>query len=136
MMIMDDQSWYVVRHTPGVSNFVGVGNRPLPVSPAEIDEILIKIGEKEAPAAPKVEITCEIGDRVRVLSGPFAGAEGRGKWIKVASFEGANRYNACSFVVNNSAYVMCGQNGTSESSYYDDVWNFDPTQDYDEKKYK
>ena len=67
---------------------------------------------------------------------PFAGSEGRGKWIKVASFEGANRYNACSFVVNNSAYVLCGQNGTSESSYYDDVWNFDPTQDYDEKKYK
>lgn len=75
-MIMDDQSWYVVRHTPGVSNFVGVGNRPLPVSPEEIDEILIKIGEKEAPAAPRVEITCDIGDRVRVLSGAFAGAEG------------------------------------------------------------
>ena len=67
-MIMDDQSWYVVRHTPGVSNFVGVGNRPLPVAPAEI--------EKEAPAAPKVEITCSIGDRVRVQSGAFAGAEG------------------------------------------------------------
>ena len=58
------------------SNFVGVGNRPLPVAPAEIDEILIKIGEKEAPAAPKVEITCNIGDRVRVQSGAFAGAEG------------------------------------------------------------
>ena len=68
-MIMDDQSWYVVRHTPGVTNFVGVGNRPLPVAPNEIEEILIKIGEKEAPAAPKVEITCEV-------SGAFAGSEG------------------------------------------------------------
>jgi transcriptional antiterminator NusG len=75
-MIMDDQSWYVVRHTPGVTNFVGVGNRPLPVAPNEIEEILIKIGEKEAPAAPKVEITCEVGDRVRVVSGAFAGSEG------------------------------------------------------------
>lgn len=67
---------------------------------------------------------------------PFYGSDNRGKWIKVASFEGSNRNNACSFVVGNSAYVMCGQNGKSESSYYDDVWSFDPTQDYDEKKYK
>jgi len=67
---------------------------------------------------------------------PFVGSEHRGEWIKVASFEGSNRYGACSFVVNNQAYVMCGQSGTSSTSYYDDVWNFDPTQDYDEKQYK
>lgn len=67
---------------------------------------------------------------------PFVGSDNRGEWIKVASFEGSNRYNACSFVVNNEAYILCGQNGASESSYYDDVWTFDPTQDYDEKKYK
>ncbi len=75
-MIMDDQSWYVVRHTPGVTGFVGAGNRPLPISPSEMDEILVKIGEKEEAPAPKVEINCEIGDHVRVTSGPFAGAEG------------------------------------------------------------
>lgn len=75
-MIMDDQSWYVVRHTPGVTSFVGVGNRPLPISDEEINEILIKIGEREPEAAPKVEINCSVGDRVRVTSGAFAGAEG------------------------------------------------------------
>jgi transcriptional antiterminator NusG len=75
-MIMDDQSWYVVRHTPGVTGFVGAGNHPLPVTDDEINAILVKIGEKEAPAAPKVEIKCEVGDRVRVVSGSFAGVEG------------------------------------------------------------
>lgn len=75
-MIMDDQSWYVVRHTPGVTGFVGVGNHPLPITEEEVDAILIRIGEKEAPETPKVEIDCEVGDRVRVISGPFAGAEG------------------------------------------------------------
>ncbi len=75
-MVMDEQSWYVVRHTPGVTSFVGAGNRPLPIGQSEIDEILIRIGEKELPPPPKVEIDCEVGDRVRVISGPFAGAEG------------------------------------------------------------
>lgn len=75
-MIMDDQSWYVVRHTPGVTNFVGVGNRPLPVAEEEIESILVKIGEKEPPAAPKREISCAVGDRVRVISGAFENFEG------------------------------------------------------------
>lgn len=75
-MVMDEQSWYVVRHTPGVTGFIGVGNHPLPITDSEIDEILVKIGEKEAASAPKVEIDCEVGDRVRVASGPFAGMEG------------------------------------------------------------
>lgn len=75
-MIMDDQSWYVVRHTPGVTGFVGAGNHPLPVTDSEIEQILIQIGEKEAAPAPKVEIDCAVGDYVRVLSGPFEGSEG------------------------------------------------------------
>ena len=75
-MIMDEQSWYVVRHTPGVTGFIGAGDHPLPITDSEIDEILVKIGEKEAAPAPKVEIDCEIGDRVRVSAGPLAGMEG------------------------------------------------------------
>ena len=49
----------VVRHTPGVTGFIGAGNHPLPITDSEIDEILVKIGEKEAAPAPKVEIDCE-----------------------------------------------------------------------------
>lgn len=78
-MIMDDQSWYVVRHTPGVTGFVGAGNRPLIVTQSEMEDILRKIGElsEEAPVAqneprPKVEIDCQVGDKVRVLSGEYA----------------------------------------------------------------
>lgn len=74
-MVMDDQSWYVVRHTPGVTGFVGAGNHPLPVTDEEIHEILVKIGREEK-TKPKVEINCEIGDTVRVNAGPFAGATG------------------------------------------------------------
>lgn len=75
-MIMDDQSWYVVRNTHGVTGFVGAGNHPIPIDEKEMDEILIKIGEKEAPAPPKVEIDCKVGDKVRVISGPLTGSEG------------------------------------------------------------
>ena len=75
-MIMDDQSWYVVRHTPGVTGFVGAGNHPIPITDSEIEAILIKIGEKEAPQPPKVVVDCVVGDRVRVVSGAFAGSEG------------------------------------------------------------
>ena len=52
------------------------GVHPLPITDSEIDEILVKIGEKEAAPAPKVEIDCEIGDRVRVATGPLTGMEG------------------------------------------------------------
>lgn len=83
-MIMDDQSWYVVRHTPGVTGFVGVGNRPLPVTESEIEAILVKIGDKDAPPAPVVEIDCEVGDRVRVVSGSAAGIEGVVKEVVTA----------------------------------------------------
>ncbi len=67
---------------------------------------------------------------------PFIGREQRGIWTKVASFEGSLRYSAVGFAYNEVGYVMCGQSGTGSTSYYDDVWSFDPTEDYDEKSYK
>ncbi|SHH17467.1 transcription termination/antitermination factor NusG [Thermosyntropha lipolytica DSM 11003] len=49
-MIMDEDSWYVVRHTPGVTGFVGTGNKPVPLQPEEVEKILKRMGLLEAKA--------------------------------------------------------------------------------------
>ncbi len=94
-MVMDDQSWYVVRHTPGVTGFVGVGNRPLPITESEMDEILIQIGRKEAPRPPVAVIDCEPGDHVRVASGSAVGIEG--VVTEVFPTRGTVKFNALVF---------------------------------------
>lgn len=66
-MIMTDDSWYVVRNTPGVTGFVGTGAKPIPLQEAEIKQILKHMGLVEA--RPKVAF--ELGESVRVISGPF-----------------------------------------------------------------
>ncbi|MEW6545934.1 MAG: transcription termination/antitermination protein NusG [Bacillota bacterium] len=71
-MIMSDESWYVVRHTPGVTGFVGTGPRPLPLLPEEVRELLRQMGDEE----PKPKVHYEVGQSVRVKSGPFAGVVG------------------------------------------------------------
>lgn len=73
-MILDDQSWYVVRHTPGVTGFVGAGSSPIPLTEREVSEIMNKIGKEQIK--PKVEIDLKPGDVVRVRSGPFEGQVG------------------------------------------------------------
>ncbi len=73
-MVLEDQSWYVVRHTPGVTGFVGTGNHPIALSPKEVAEIMAKITKDQAK--PKMEISFKAGDTVRVKSGPFAGQVG------------------------------------------------------------
>lgn len=72
-MILDDQSWYVVRHTPGVTGFVGSGNHPIPLSPKEADDILNKVEKAEKP---KVEVDLKPGDMVQMKSGAFTGRSG------------------------------------------------------------
>ncbi|MDO4988825.1 MAG: transcription termination/antitermination protein NusG [Synergistes sp.] len=72
-MILDEGSWHVVRHTPGVTGFVGSGNHPIPLTPKEANDILAKVGKD---ARPKVEVEFEIGDMVQVKNGPFAGQSG------------------------------------------------------------
>lgn len=74
-MIMTDEAWYVVRNTPGVTGFIGSsggGAKPFPVSPEEIESILRRIGQSDQ----KLIVTFDVGDRVRILSGPFSGLEG------------------------------------------------------------
>jgi transcriptional antiterminator NusG len=66
-MDMNDQSWNVVRNTPGVTGFVGSGSKPTPLREAEADRI-IKQMEAEAP---KVKVGFRQGQSVRVVDGPF-----------------------------------------------------------------
>jgi transcriptional antiterminator NusG len=66
-MIMSEDSWYVVRNTPGVTGFVGMGNVPTPLRPEEVAQILKRM-EAEAP---KVKVTYKPGQKVRIVDGPF-----------------------------------------------------------------
>ncbi|MFC7372672.1 transcription termination/antitermination protein NusG [Fictibacillus iocasae] len=70
-MIMTDDSWYVVRNTPGVTGFVGsagAGSKPTALLPEEVEHILKGMGLEE----PRVEVDFEIKESVRVKEGPFA----------------------------------------------------------------
>jgi transcription termination/antitermination protein NusG len=71
-MIMDDDSWYVVRHTPGVTKFIGGEKKPIPAKDSEIKRILLR----SQPAPAKVFIDLKAGDIVKIISGPFADFEG------------------------------------------------------------
>ena len=64
----NDRSWYVVRNTPGVTGFVGSATKPVPLEPQEVRRILKSQGiEKEV----RPQISVEIGEQVRIISGPF-----------------------------------------------------------------
>lgn len=67
-MIMDEDSWYVVRHTSGVTKFVGSVKKPIPVKESEIKLIL----HRSSSQVEKVELDVKAGDKVRIISGPFA----------------------------------------------------------------
>lgn len=65
-MILDEQSWYAVRHTPGVTGFIGAGTHPIPLSQEEVDRIMA--GMKRDNENPKVEFDLKTGDTVRVTA--------------------------------------------------------------------
>lgn len=67
-MIMDEDSWYVVRNSPGVTGFVGMGNKPTPLSNEEVDKIMRRIESD----APRLKVSFALGEHVRIMSGPFA----------------------------------------------------------------
>ena len=67
-MIMDDDSWYVVRHTAGVTKFVGSSKKPIPAKDSEIKKIIHKTQNQ----VTKVELDVKAGDKVRIISGPFS----------------------------------------------------------------
>lgn len=72
-MIMDDDSWSVVHHTPGVTGFVGSGTKPIPLQEAEINRILQRMGLLEKK--PRI-IDVAVGESIRVRNGPFENFEG------------------------------------------------------------
>ena len=71
-MRMTDDSWYVVRNTPGVTSFVGHGNRPAPLDETEVKTILKQM-EAETP---KVRVSYQVGQSVKIIDGPFTDFEG------------------------------------------------------------
>lgn len=71
-MIVTDESWYVVRNTPNVTGFIGVGVVPIPVSPDEVGVVKKRMGVEE----PKYKINVEKGDSVSIVDGPFKGFDG------------------------------------------------------------
>jgi transcriptional antiterminator NusG len=74
-MYLDDDSWYAVRNTPGVTGFVGSANKPVPLSRREVERFL-GVKEEEDKKAPRFKPSWEIGDSVRVQTGPFADFNG------------------------------------------------------------
>jgi transcriptional antiterminator NusG len=84
-MALDDDSWYVVRNTPGVTAFVGNASRPTPLSRREVESIL-GVGKEEPGQERKVRprLEFEVGEQVRVVAGPFADFNGAISDIDVA----------------------------------------------------
>lgn len=76
-LIMTDDSWYVVRNTPGVTGFIGSsggGAKPTPLLPEEAERLLAQMGMNESTLG---EIAFEVGELVEVLEGPFAHFQGK-----------------------------------------------------------
>lgn len=67
-MIMDDDSWYVVRHTAGVTKFVGSAKKPVAAKDSEIKKII----HRAQTQVQKIQLDVKAGDKVRIISGPFA----------------------------------------------------------------
>ena len=75
-MVMSDEAWYAVRNTPGVTGFIGSsgkGAKPIPLSPEEVDKILVNEG------ISRVDINEDLneGDTVNIIDGPFKGMYGK-----------------------------------------------------------
>ena len=75
-MIMNDDTWYVVRNTRGVTGFVGPGSKPVMLEPSELKSLGIGGGKTEDVPKPKIIVDLEKGDTVKVIAGAWEGTEG------------------------------------------------------------
>lgn len=66
-MVLTEDSWYVVRNTPGVTGFVGMGNDPTPLRPDEVKQIMDRMSSE----TPSVNVNFKVGEKVRIIDGPF-----------------------------------------------------------------
>lgn len=66
-MYLTDTSWYVVRNTPGVTGFVGMGAKPVPLHASEAEKILEQMGYMES----RIKVNFSVGESIRIISGPF-----------------------------------------------------------------
>jgi transcriptional antiterminator NusG len=74
-MVVNDETWFLVRETPGIGDFTGAAGRPTPMLPHEVARILARQEEK-ADEAPKLKIAFSAGDRVKINEGTFENFEG------------------------------------------------------------
>ncbi|MGC9610829.1 MAG: transcription termination/antitermination protein NusG [Minisyncoccia bacterium] len=73
-MVLDNDSWYVVRNTPRVTGFVGADSAtPTPLSKTEVDDLMARIGGAE----PKFKVDLKVGEVVKITDGPFKDQEGK-----------------------------------------------------------
>lgn len=86
-MAINDDSWFLVRETPGVGDFTGSGGKPTPMDPHDVEKIVKKDepDEDEGEAAIKTSIPHKVGDRVRVKEGNFQNLEGEVEKIDEAN---------------------------------------------------
>lgn len=71
-MVLNEESWYVVRNTPGVTGFVGIGNKPTPLRQEEVDKIMRRMEAEE----PTPQVKVKAGDKVRIVEGSFTDFHG------------------------------------------------------------
>ncbi|PIP34547.1 transcription termination/antitermination protein NusG [Candidatus Falkowbacteria bacterium CG_4_10_14_0_2_um_filter_41_15] len=90
-MIVTDESWYVVRNTPNVTGFIGVGSTPTPVGDEEIKGLMKRMGQED----PKFKIDVTVGDLVRITEGPFKNMEG--KIVNIDEAKGKIKVNVSMF---------------------------------------
>ena len=76
-MELDDNSWAVVRNTPGVTGFVGVDGKPAPLRRSEFNKIMRRTNPQNAPAPKHTTTSLEPGMSVKVVSGPLADFDGQ-----------------------------------------------------------
>jgi transcriptional antiterminator NusG len=72
-MNIDEETWYQLRNTPGVTGFISINNKPVPLGEEEASNIL----KGMAAEAPKVAVSFQLGDTVRIIDGPFADFRGQ-----------------------------------------------------------
>lgn len=72
-MVVTDDSWYVVRNTPNVTGFIGVGTTPVPISQKEVDTLKKRMGVDK----PQYKVGVKVGDSVKITDGPFKDLDGK-----------------------------------------------------------